>query len=223
MEEITVTIWGPNLGTQAEQFHVHTPGCADTTKGIYRKADAPWNVSVTSAQDVVEDIFSDIIAENPDTTWEDYVMDVKFFPCVSFPQSHLDNEFQGVVHSQVAHDTQEEGPVPTTKKAAKTAKTSKKAPAKKAPAKKAAPTPKVCGCGCGGMTKGGTYIIGHDAKHKSALVKAVLSGTKAEAAKASKVLDERGWTKFVDKARETAERKARAATVKKATAKAGKA
>lgn len=30
--------------------------------------------------------------------------------------------------------------------------------------------PKECACGCGGMTSGGTWLPGHDAKHKSKLI-----------------------------------------------------
>ena len=38
--------------------------------------------------------------------------------------------------------------------------------------------PRECGCGCGGMTKGGDFIPGHDSKLMSAIVEAV-GGTKA--------------------------------------------
>ena len=37
-------------------------------------------------------------------------------------------------------------------------------------------TPKECACGCGGMTKGGTWIPGHDAKYASMLLQAIRSG-----------------------------------------------
>ena len=37
------------------------------------------------------------------------------------------------------------------------------------------PTPRVCGCGCGDMTKGGKFRPGHDAK----LLSAVLAETRA--------------------------------------------
>lgn len=30
--------------------------------------------------------------------------------------------------------------------------------------------PKICGCGCGGMTKGGEFLPGHDAKLYSAIL-----------------------------------------------------
>lgn len=59
-----------------------------------------------------------------------------------------------------------------------------------------------CHCGCKGTTGGGKYLPGHDAKHKSALVKAALGGdSRAEA-----VLADKGWTRFLDKAREVAAR-----------------
>lgn len=70
-----------------------------------------------------------------------------------------------------------------------------------------------CGCGCGGTTGGGRYLPGHDAKHKSALIKAALagenSGDQAEfmlGMSAYAELEERGWLRFLDKAREVAAR-----------------
>lgn len=59
-----------------------------------------------------------------------------------------------------------------------------------------------CACGCGDRTGGGTYLPGHDAKHKSSLVKEAMAGNEeAEATLASK-----GWTKFLIKAQEIAAR-----------------
>ena len=59
-----------------------------------------------------------------------------------------------------------------------------------------------CECGCGGKTGGGRYLPGHDAKHKSALVKAALAGDQ----EATNLLEAKGWTRFLDKAREVAAR-----------------
>lgn len=52
----------------------------------------------------------------------------------------------------------------------------------------------LCHCGCEGSTKGGRYLPGHDAKHKSALVGAARKGSKRAANK----LDKLGWTKFLE-------------------------
>jgi len=60
-----------------------------------------------------------------------------------------------------------------------------------------------CICGCGETTKGGEFRPGHDAKYKSHLVKEALAGGNPEA---EAILEERGWTKFLDKAREIAAR-----------------
>lgn len=46
-----------------------------------------------------------------------------------------------------------------------------------------------CGCGCGGMTKGGAFLPGHDAKLKSRLKKAAGEGNQEALAE----LRERGW------------------------------
>lgn len=86
-----------------------------------------------------------------------------------------------------------------------------------------------CICGCGGKTKGGSFIPGHDAKLKSILIKGVLEQTKVEALETLTpdeclvVLEERGWTKFLDKARDVASRpkkERRAASKEKNTSEA---
>lgn len=55
----------------------------------------------------------------------------------------------------------------------------------------------LCHCGCGGSTKGGRYLPGHDAKHKKALIAAALLGGKRAANKLEKL----GWTKFLETAK----------------------
>ncbi len=52
----------------------------------------------------------------------------------------------------------------------------------------------LCQCGCEETTKGGRYLPGHDAKHKSALVAAALAGSK----RATTKLEQLGWKKFLD-------------------------
>lgn len=50
-------------------------------------------------------------------------------------------------------------------------------------------TPKKCACGCGQMTKGGEFCMGHDSKMKSRLLKEADTGNE----KAIATLLERGW------------------------------
>lgn len=87
-----VTIYGPNLPSQDETFHVHAAGCADTKRGIYRHIRAGgdqggWDIEVTSVRQIVEDVYSDQMAENDDewATWQPYASDFKVFPCVDLP------------------------------------------------------------------------------------------------------------------------------------------
>ncbi len=54
-----------------------------------------------------------------------------------------------------------------------------------------------CLCGCGGRTKGGRFLPGHDAKLKKALVADALAGKKRAANKLEKL----GWSWYLDKAR----------------------
>lgn len=70
-----------------------------------------------------------------------------------------------------------------------------------------------CECGCKGTTGGGRYLPGHDAKHKSALVKLAIQGEGSEDVNENRLgmnayaqLEERGWLKFLDKAKEVAAR-----------------
>ncbi len=69
-----------------------------------------------------------------------------------------------------------------------------------------------CACGCGNKTKGGTFVAGHDARFKSMLIKGVLNQEAVKALEtytpeeALVVLEERNWTKFLDKARDVASR-----------------
>lgn len=62
---------------------------------------------------------------------------------------------------------------------------------------------KPCVCKCGGETKGGSFLPGHDAKHKSNLIKEALAGGNPEA---EQELHDRGWYRFLEKSREVAAR-----------------
>jgi hypothetical protein len=42
--------------------------------------------------------------------------------------------------------------------------------ARQTPNGRASKTPKACACGCGGMTRGGTWLPGHDAKALSRML-----------------------------------------------------
>lgn len=53
-------------------------------------------------------------------------------------------------------------------------------------------TGRLCGCGCGSRVKR-RYLPGHDAKHKSRLVKEARNGNEA----ARRELEEHGWIKFL--------------------------
>ena len=52
-----------------------------------------------------------------------------------------------------------------------------------------------CLCGCGGRTKGGRFLPGHDAKLKKALVADARAGKK----RAQNKLEKLGWSKFLEK------------------------
>jgi hypothetical protein len=57
-----------------------------------------------------------------------------------------------------------------------------------------------CECGCEGQANR-SYLPGHDAKHKSALIALALKGG-ATGKAAEETLAAKGWTKFLDRKRE---------------------
>lgn len=64
--------------------------------------------------------------------------------------------------------------------------------------------PKACRCGCGEMTKGGEFAMGHDARYKSHLIREA----KANNSDAMQELERRGWMKFYEKSVGNEQRKA---------------
>lgn len=62
--------------------------------------------------------------------------------------------------------------------------------------------PRVCACGCGEETRGGEFRMGHDARHKSNLIKEALTDNPDALAE----IERRGWLTHLDKAREIAAR-----------------
>jgi hypothetical protein len=141
------------------------------------------------------------------------------YPC--FP-------YQAIISAGVEGEANMTAPAKTAtrpSKAAKSAakataaKTTKAAPAKAAKAAKApkAPKPvKYCLHGCGLQTKGGDFVIGHDAKLKSILQKAHVAGEKSvdlgdsplSGQAPMAIAKARGWESFLDKAKASADEKA---------------
>jgi hypothetical protein len=89
---MNVTIHGPNLNDQSKgQFHVHTASCRDNRKEVVRNgSEYPITIDVDSVQDVVECMYSDIIAEHVADgdngiycNWETYIPEFHFAPCTN--------------------------------------------------------------------------------------------------------------------------------------------
>lgn len=86
-----VEIVGPNLNDQSTgDFHVHAASCRELDFPEYhgvreQRGDFRWIIEAESQQEIVEDIFSDILAEN-DYGWEVEEGGVHFFPCVTVPR-----------------------------------------------------------------------------------------------------------------------------------------
>jgi hypothetical protein len=87
-----VRIVGPNLRDQTKgTFHVHADGCADLTKyGPGRRfggdlaGERETLLDAASEIDVVEFVYADQLAENPDVEAEEWISDFHFAPCVRF-------------------------------------------------------------------------------------------------------------------------------------------
>jgi hypothetical protein len=80
---MNVTILGPNLPDQRKgSFHVHTSGCADIHRNPnYRNEETDWTFECDSIEEVVTEVYMDIMAEHEEDTWEDYENDFHFCPC----------------------------------------------------------------------------------------------------------------------------------------------
>ena len=80
-----VSVLGPN-GINDATFHVHAEGCRDISR--YGRIERPWSFEAESVQHATEVLYSDFIGSDETahdgeyTTWEDYVSEVRFFPCV---------------------------------------------------------------------------------------------------------------------------------------------
>lgn len=84
-----LTISGPN--PHGGMFHVHKTGCADLTKGVYRRLSAAdpysemYEEEHPDVQSVVLSVYDNGIMDEQDgpVTYEDYVEEFKFFPCTA--------------------------------------------------------------------------------------------------------------------------------------------
>jgi hypothetical protein len=86
-----VTICGPNLRDQSKgSFHVHAAGCADLVRGARREPEyrSDWTIEAATRDDVVLEVYSDMILANDCDPIEDYRSDLHFFPCCAdLPQT----------------------------------------------------------------------------------------------------------------------------------------
>jgi hypothetical protein len=81
---MNVAIWGPNLPSSSEAMHVHAPGCADTSRGVYRQAGRPWTIDADTLRDLVLAVYPpEDFGYDADTEWLDYSGDIRVFPCVA--------------------------------------------------------------------------------------------------------------------------------------------
>ncbi|MEV4122913.1 hypothetical protein [Micromonospora sp. NPDC049645] len=63
-------------------LRVHREGCADLTRSTHTSSGGTqWTIEVGSQREVIEDIYSDMIDEEPGSTWRDFSGDVTFLPC----------------------------------------------------------------------------------------------------------------------------------------------
>ena len=82
-----LAVLGPN-GIEDATFHVHHAKCKDVAR-MERKflVDPHWVMDVVSEKEAIENLFDDFIGTEETcydgvyTTWKDYQMDARFFPC----------------------------------------------------------------------------------------------------------------------------------------------
>jgi hypothetical protein len=83
---VNVTITGPNA--HSGMFHVHATGCADLAKRPYStmslRSGERYEEEHPSAESIVLSVYDNgILDHNAGETWEDYVGEFHFFPCVN--------------------------------------------------------------------------------------------------------------------------------------------
>jgi hypothetical protein len=84
-----LAVLGPN-GIEDASFHVHRAGCKDVARQERKfMVDKHWTMDVVSEREAIEVMFDDFIGTEETfngeryTTWLDYQMDARFFPCTS--------------------------------------------------------------------------------------------------------------------------------------------
>lgn len=74
-ETHTVTAINRGLGT----VEIHKQGCRDLKRNA--RGASVWDIEAKSQQDVAEDVFEDMIAEDPEYTWEAYNVELSYANC----------------------------------------------------------------------------------------------------------------------------------------------
>jgi len=125
-----VTVFGPNLTSVAQRrgdMHVHATSCADCGHyGPGRKfggEDGGWDLKVADAKELVWAVYGDMISENPDGDWTDYLSDLYFAPCVKLPHDASTAATEAATPAAPAATTKE-GTMATTAKKDSTKKAS---------------------------------------------------------------------------------------------------
>ncbi len=84
-----VDVRGPNLPNSLANrgtMHVHKEGCADLRKYPTGADQGGWVITAHTVEGLVQDIYSDFLAESDDWTWQDYLSaDLYVAPCVALP------------------------------------------------------------------------------------------------------------------------------------------
>ena len=82
-----LAVLGPN-GIDDATFHVHVAGCRDVARQERKfLVDKHWVMDVVSEREAIETLFGDFIGteetcyEGRYTTWQDYQIEARFFPC----------------------------------------------------------------------------------------------------------------------------------------------
>ncbi len=55
-------------------------------KAVYHNCGRGWRIEAESNQDIVENIYEDMIFSNDEDPWEWFEGDVHIFPCVHLPR-----------------------------------------------------------------------------------------------------------------------------------------
>lgn len=99
----TVTAINRGLGT----IEIHKQGCKDLKRNA--RGASIWDIKAQSQQQVTEDVYEDMINEDPEQTWEAYAVELTYANCCPSLPYKIEAEVAAPAQAQAKGRTDQEG------------------------------------------------------------------------------------------------------------------